>query len=58
MIAVFVNMATVLVGSLLGILFRNRLKESFQAALMNALALCTAVIVGWIWGKENAIRHL
>jgi len=44
MIAVFVNMATVLAGSLLGILFRNRLKESFQNALMKALALCTAVI--------------
>ena len=44
MIAVFVNMATVLAGSFLGILFRNRLKESFQAALMKALALCTVVI--------------
>ena len=44
MIAVFVNMATVLVGSLLGILFRNRLKESLQNALMKALALCTIVI--------------
>ena len=44
MIAVFVNMATVLVGSFLGILFRNRLKESFQNALMKALALCTVVI--------------
>ena len=44
MIAVLVNMATVLAGSFLGILFRNRLKESFQNALMKALALCTAVI--------------
>lgn len=44
MIAVFVNMGTVLLGSLLGIIFRNRLKESFQNALMKALALCTAVI--------------
>ena len=44
MIAVFVNMATVLVGSLLGILFRNRLKESLQNALMRALGLCTIVI--------------
>ena len=42
--AVFVNMATVLAGSLLGILFRNRLKESMQNALMRALGLCTAVI--------------
>lgn len=44
MIAVFVNMATVIVGSLIGILLRNRLKESFQNALIKALALCTAVI--------------
>lgn len=44
MIAVFVNMGTVLLGSLLGIVFRNRLKESFQDALMKALALCTVVI--------------
>lgn len=51
MIAVFVNMATVLAGSLLGILLRNRLKESFQNALMKALALCTAVI-----GISSAIQ--
>lgn len=44
MIAVFVNMATVLVGSLLGILFRNRLKPQLQEALMKALGLCTALI--------------
>lgn len=44
MIAVIVNMATVLAGSLLGILFRNRLKEEFQNAVMKALALCTALI--------------
>ncbi|MEA5150979.1 MAG: DUF554 domain-containing protein [Oscillospiraceae bacterium] len=42
--AVFVNMGTVLVGSLLGILFKNRLKESLQNALIKALALCTLVI--------------
>ena len=44
MIAVFVNMATVLAGSLLGILLRNRLKVSLQDALMKALALCTMLI--------------
>ncbi len=44
MIAVFVNMATVLCGSLLGILLRKRLKASLQEALMKALALCTVVI--------------
>lgn len=51
MIAVFVNMGTVLVGSLLGILFKNRLKESYQNALMTALALCTFVI-----GLSSAIQ--
>ena len=44
MIAVYVNMATVLVGSLLGILLRNRLKEKMQNAVMRALGLCTLVI--------------
>ena len=44
MIAVLVNTMTVLVGSLLGILLRRRLKEKLQAAVMKALALCTAVI--------------
>lgn len=42
--AVFVNVATVVAGSLIGILGRNRLREKYQAALMTALALCTAVI--------------
>ena len=51
MIAVFVNMGTVLLGSLLGILLKNRLKVSFQNALMKALALCTAVI-----GVSSAIQ--
>lgn len=51
MIAVFVNMGTVLVGSLLGILFRNRLRQSLQEALMKALALCTVVI-----GVSSAVQ--
>lgn len=42
--AVFVNMATVLVGSLLGIALKNRLRESLQNAVMTALGLCTALI--------------
>ena len=44
MIAVLVNTCTVLIGSLLGILLRNRLKEQLQNAVMRALALCTALI--------------
>ena len=44
MIAVFVNMATVLAGSLIGIFFSSRLRESLQHALLFALGLCTVVI--------------
>lgn len=51
MIAVFVNMGTVLLGSLLGILFKNRLKQTYQNAVMTALALCTIVI-----GISSAIK--
>ena len=39
MIAVFVNMATVLAGSLIGIFFSSRLRESLQHALLFALGL-------------------
>lgn len=42
--AVFVNVGTVLVGSLLGILLRSRLKQKLLDALIVALALCTALI--------------
>ena len=42
--AVLVNTATVLVGSLIGILFRNRLRESLRNAVMKALGLCTILI--------------
>ena len=44
MIAVLVNVCTVLCGSLLGILLRNRLRPQLQEALMKALGLCTVVI--------------
>ena len=42
--AVIVNTVCVLVGSLIGILFRDRLKESLRNALMKALGLCTIMI--------------
>ena len=42
--AVIVNTVTVLAGSLIGILFRNRLKESLRSAVMKALGLCTLLI--------------
>lgn len=44
MLAVFVNMATVIAGSLIGIFLRSRLKESFRQGLMKALTLCTVII--------------
>ena len=42
--AVFVNMGTIFLGSLIGILFSSRLSQRLQDAMMTALALCTAVI--------------
>ena len=50
MIAVLVNTGTVLAGSLIGILLRNRLSESLRDAVMKALGLCTLLI-----GIQSAI---
>lgn len=44
MIAVFVNMATVLLGSAFGILFRKKIKQSFINTIISALALVTVLI--------------
>ena len=44
MIAVFVNVATVLVGSAIGILFRNKIRENLVKSIITALALVTMVI--------------
>ncbi len=44
MLAVFVNMATVLLGSAIGILFRKFIKEKFVSAVISALALVTVLI--------------
>ena len=44
MLAVFVNMATVLVGSAIGILFRKRIRDTYVKAIITALALVTMVI--------------
>lgn len=44
MIAVLVNTVAVLAGSIIGILFRNRLKESLRNSVMKALGLCTLLI--------------
>lgn len=44
MIAVLVNVATVLLGSSIGIIFRNKIKESYVSAVISALALVTVLI--------------
>lgn len=44
MIAVFVNMATVLFGSLIGIFFRKTIKQSHIDTIISALGLITVVI--------------
>lgn len=44
MLAVFINVATVLLGAALGLLFGSRIKESYTKGIMTAIALCTMVI--------------
>jgi uncharacterized membrane protein YqgA involved in biofilm formation len=44
MIAVFVNVATVLLGSTVGLIFRNKINEKFTRAVISALALVTVLI--------------
>lgn len=44
MTAVFVNMATVILGSSLGIIFRSRIKQEYISSVIAALALVTIVI--------------
>lgn len=41
MIAVFVNMLLVFLGSLLGLLLKNRFSETLRGAIMTGLGLCT-----------------
>ncbi len=51
MIAVFVNMGTVFFGSLIGIIFREKIKKEFTDAAFSAIALITLVI-----GVSGAIK--
>ncbi len=53
MIAVFVNMATVILGSSLGIIFRNKIKQEYISAVISALALVT-ILIGIISAIETA----
>lgn len=51
MLATFVNMGTVILGGILGLLFRNRIREEMTRTLMIVLGLCTAVI-----GIQSALQ--
>ena len=44
MIAVLVNVSTVLLGSMVGLIFRNKINEKFTKAVISALALVTILI--------------
>ena len=56
MIAVFVNMGTVLLGSLIGILCRNKIKQAYIDIVISALALVTIVIgVGSAVGSNDTL---
>ena len=50
MVAVLVNVATVLLGSTVGLIFRNKINEKFTKAVISALALVTILI-----GLSNAL---
>ena len=49
--AVFINVAAVILGASLGLLFGSRIKESYTKGIMTAIALCTLVI-----GVQSAIQ--
>ena len=51
MLAVFINVAAVLIGSTIGLLFGNRINDSFSKGIMMAIALCTFVI-----GVQSAVQ--
>ena len=51
MLAVLVNVAAVLIGSAVGLIFRNKISEKFTKAVITALALVTLVI-----GITSAIK--
>ena len=56
MIATVVNAVLVLVGSLLGLLFRNRISTRFSTVVTHALGLCVMGIgISSIVGSENTL---
>jgi len=51
MLAVLINVATVLIGSTIGLIFGSRIKENYTQGIMTAIALCTFVI-----GVQSAVQ--
>ena len=51
MLAVLINVATVLIGSTIGLVFGSRIKENYTQGIMTAIALCTFVI-----GVQSAVQ--
>ena len=51
MFAVLINVATVLIGSTIGLIFGSRIKENYTQGIMTAIALCTFVI-----GVQSAVQ--
>ena len=51
MLAVFVNTITVIIGSLIGLVFSGKIKEKYTNALVTGLALITVLI-----GVQSAIK--
>lgn len=56
MIATIINAALILVGSLIGMLFKNRISQRFSAVVTHALGLCVMGIgIGSIVGTQNTL---
>lgn len=51
MIATVINVVLVIIGSLIGLIFKNRINENFSKAIVTGLALCVLVI-----GIQSAIQ--
>ncbi len=56
MLGVLVNTLTVLIGSLLGLLLKNGIKNKYKDAVMTAIGLCTVAMgVSGIMSGENTL---
>lgn len=60
MIAVLINVATVLVGSLFGLLFRSKLRKKLTDAIMPSLGICVVYIgiAGALDGRNPLVAIL